>query len=279
MKTFRRFWKLLCGIVLLCGGHLLNAQSYVASEDEAYFDSYNDGWQTGDQSGRGFAAWQLFAPEYPAEDEDRYAGFFIAEAGNEPDLAGAAREGKAFGIFANGTGFEETVAFRAFERPLEAEDVFSLLFEFDGFASKFEGDSMGNSTVGIALRTMETAGTTVELLRGRAMALAAIRGLSTYQIIDADPRFNTRVFLDPKGAEIGITLRPEGRYDLQIRTLTDDVVHHFPGRRLNLGAKESPASDAPERVRSFALFNLNGGRNNAYFGALQVSRQEGGDRP
>jgi hypothetical protein len=135
---------------------------------------------------------------------------------------------------------------------------------------------MEQSTVGIALRTTATAGTTIELIHGRAMVLAAIRGLSTYQIIDAAPRLNTRVFLDPQGAEVGITLRPEGRYDLQLRTLTDNVVHRFPDRQLDLGEKESPASATPKIVRSFALFNLNGGRNNAYFGALQVSRQEGG---
>lgn len=276
MNPLGRHRQLFYGIVLLCGGTLLPAQSYVASEDEAYFDAYADGWQTGDQGGRGFGAWELFAPEYPAEDASRYAGFFIAEASNEADLAGAAREGKAFGIFANGTGFEETVAFRAFERPLAAGDVFSLLFEFDGFVSKFEGDSQEQSTVGIALRTTAAAGTSMELVRGRALALAAIRGLSTYQIIDADPRLNTRVFLDPKGAEIGITLRPEGRYDLQIRTLSDNVVHRFPDRRLDLGDRQQPSAAAmPEQVCSFALFNLNGGRNNAYFGALQVSRQEG----
>jgi len=269
--------KLFYGLVLLCGLSLLSAQSYVSSEDEAYFDAYADGWQTGDQGGRGFGEWKLYAPEYSVEDEQRYAGFFIAEAGNEPDLVGAAREGKAFGIFANGTGFEETVAFRAFDRQMEAGDVFSLLFEFDGFVSKFGGDAAENSTVGIALRTVEKAGRTDELVRGRALVLAAIRGLSTYQIMDAGPRFNTRVFLDPKGAEVGITLRPGGRYDLQIRTLTDNVVHRFPGRRLDLKEEEEPAAtDTSEAVRSFALFNLNGGRNNAYFGALQVSREEGG---
>lgn len=261
--------------IALLGTHaVLSAQSYVASEDEAHFAAYEDGWQTGDQGGRGFGEWKLFAPEYPTEETEQYAGFFIAEAANEADLS-TARDGKAFGIFANGTGFEETVAFRSFDQPLGAGDVFSLLFEFDGFESKFDGDSAENSTVGIALRTTATVGTSVELVRSQAMVLAAIRGLSTYQIIDADPRFNTRVFLDPQGAEIGVTLRSEGRYDLQIRTLSDDRVHRFPNRRLNFSVDSSSESSAPESVKSFALFNLNGGRNNAYFGALQSSRQEG----
>ena len=47
-----------------------------------------------------------------------------------------AREGKAFGIFANGTRFEETVAFRAFDHPLEVGDVFSFKFKFSGFLNK-----------------------------------------------------------------------------------------------------------------------------------------------
>lgn len=276
MNTPANHPKSFLGLVLLCGVTALNAQSYVASEDEAYFDTYSDGWQTGDRGGRGFGEWTLYAPEYPEEDAQRYAGFFIAEADNEKDLAGAAREGRAFGIFANGTGFEETVAFRAFDRHLEAGDVFSLLFEFDGFVSKFEGDATEKSTVGIALRTVEQAGRTVELMRGRAMVVAATRGLSTYQIIDADPRFNTRVFLDSKGVEVGITLRPGGRYDLQLRTLSDNSVHRFSNRRLNLDGREQSDSGDHESIKSFALFNLNGGRNNAYFGALQVSRQEGG---
>ena len=275
MIPLGRQQNLFLGVALLCGVTLLPAQSYVASEDEAYFDAYSDGWQTGDQGGRGFGEWKLYAPDYPEEDAQQYAGFFIAEASNEADLAGVAREGRAFGIFANGTGFEETVAFRGFDRDLGTGDVFSLLFEFDGFVSKFEEDAAEKSTVGIALRTVEQAGRTVELMRGRAMVVAAIRGLSTYQIIDADARFNTRVFLDPKGAEIGITVRPGGRYDMQIRTLSDNIVHRFSNRRLNLAGSEPSASGEGESIKGFAFFNLNGGRNNAYFGALQVSRQEG----
>lgn len=250
------------------------AQSYVAAEDEAFYDSYADGWQTGDWSGRGFKDWRLFAPEYGTAGEEQYAGFFIAEAAKEADLAGAAREGRAFGIFANGTGFEETAAFRAFERPLAAGDVFSLRFEFDGFGTKFERDAEGISSVGIALRNTESAADLSELGKGRALILAVIEGLSTYQISDADGRFNTRVFIDTAGIEVGITAGAAGRYDLQITTLSDNVLHAFPDRRMNVPDPESADASDPT-LKSFALFNLNGGVNNAYFGAFQISRQEG----
>ena len=252
------------------------AQTYIGAEDEAYYDAYTDGWQTGDWSGRGFKQWQLFAPDYAALDaqEDQYAGFFIADASQEEDLAEAAREGKAFGIFANGTGFEETVAFRAFERPLNTGDVFSLRFEFDGFGTKFERDAEEVSSVGVALRTTESAADLGELTKGRAMVIAVIEGLSTYQILDAAGRFNTRVFIDPAGVEVGVTVGEDGRYDLQITTLSDLIAHHFKDRALKLET-DTDSPDEDSQLASFALFNLNGGANNAYYGAFQISRQEG----
>lgn len=261
---------LLLTMVVVVSSH---AQSYVAAEDEAYYDAYADGWQSGDWGGRGFRDWQLFALAYSVAGEEQYAGFFIAEAEQEADLSESAREGRAFGIFANGTGFEETAAFRAFERPLTAGDAFSLRFEFDGFGTKFERDSEGISSVGIALRYAETATDLSELSQGRALVLVVIEGLSTYQIIDADGRFNTRVFLDDAGIEVGVTTGELGRYDLQITTLSDNVLYAFTNRRMS--ASDSDVGDASDSIKSFALFNLNGGVHNAYFGAFQVSRQEG----
>lgn len=254
------------------------AQSYIASEDEAFYHPYADGWATGDNGGRGFGDWRLVAPQYATEGEEQYAGFFIAEASREADLAGSAREGKAFGIFANGTGFEETVAFRPFDRPLAAGDVFSMRFEFDGFAKKFERDaSSGSSTVGVALRTSEVAADLKALSENRAVVFAVIEGLSTYQILDAGGRLNTRVFLDPEGVELGLTVRENMRYNLQVMTLGDQVVHHFKDRPLMAEGAPDPDGDAPESpLRGYALFNLNGGLNNAYFGAFQISRQERG---
>lgn len=251
------------------------AQSYIAGEDEAHYEAYADGWQSGDQSGRGFGAWQLLAPEYVSEGEEQYAGFFIADIGREADLADFARSGKSFGIFANGTQFEETVAFRAFDRNLNPGDHFSLRFKFDGFATKFERDSDEISSVGIALRNSATAASLDAITEGRLLVFAILEGLSTYQLFDGEKRYNTRVFIDPLGAELGITIHENNCYDLQIMTLSNEVVHHFKNRPLRLpDAKDDTKQETPREVRGFALFNLNGGANNAYFGALQVTRTE-----
>lgn len=235
---------------------------YNFAEDEAHFGAYHDGWDSGDRGGTGFGPWNLLAPDYE-EGGDRYAGFFLADAANEPDLAGAARQGKAFGIFANGVGFEETVAFRSIDEPLRPGDTFSFALEFDGFSTKFKADSPEIASVGLALRAGSEAVGLDDFSRGRLFVLAAVEGLSTYQVYDADPRFNTRVFLDPAGAMVSVRLREGGRYDLQIQTLGDGKIHEFPGRRLRRSEKP---------IRSFAVFNLNGGRNNLYAGAFQVAR-------
>ena len=279
----------LFAALLVAGCVAAHGQSYIASEDEAFFDVYGDGWQTGDNGGRGFGAWRLFAPEMASNDADakQYAGFFIAEAEREADLTGVAREGRAFGIFANGTGFESTVAFRPFDGALGPGDVFSLRFEFDGFERKFATDSEEVSSAGVGLRSETEAASMEALAASRALVVAVVEGLSTYQIFDAAGRFNTRVFLDPDGVEIGITLRGEGRYDLQLTTLGDEKATHFKGRKLRAPvagtedaetpgtAAEAPETPEPREIRSFVVFNLNGGAHNAYFGALQVSRQEG----
>ena len=256
-------------------------QSYIASEDEAFYEAYRDGWETGDNGGRGFGAWRLLAPEAVSADPDaeQYAGFFLAEAGRESDLTGVAREGRAFGIFANGTGFESTVAFRPFDRALNPGDVFSLRFEFDGFKRKFASDSEKIASAGIGLRSEAEADSMEALAGSRALVVAVVEGLSTYQIFDAAGRFNTRVFLDPDGVAIGITLREDGRYDARLRTLGNDKVTRFDNRRLRrpVAQAEAPDDGAAEApgVRGFVVFNLNGGAHNVYFGAPQVSRREG----
>ena len=206
--------------------------------------------------------WKLIAPTY-SEGEDRFAGFFLAEAENEPDLAGAARQEKAFGIFANGVGFEETVAFRSFNEPLAEGDTLSFLLEFDGFQSKFDSDSPELASVGFALREGSSARGLEDMARGRAWVIAAVEGLSTYQIYDAEPRFNTRVFLDPEGIEVSLTLGAGGGYDLRIKTLGDGRIHEFPSRQFR------PAENS---IQSFALFNRNGGANNFYAGGFQLTR-------
>ncbi|MEC8332852.1 MAG: hypothetical protein VXX82_06660 [Verrucomicrobiota bacterium] len=256
---------------------ITHSQGYISAEDEAFYTPYNDGWSTGDNGGRGFGPWLLIAPDYLNEDQEQkqYNGFFIANSSRESNLSKVAREGNAFGIFANGTGFEETLAFRSFGHPLCEGDIFSFRFEFDGFEQKFNKDSdAGYSTVGVIFRNSEIGNTVEDLSQGRSLVFAAIKGLSTYQVLDAGGRFNTGIFLDPEGVEISVTLKKNMTYDLQIITLSKNIIHNIEGRALIKEFNTDNNNQRAESVlRGFALFNLNGGLNNAYYGSFQILRK------
>ncbi len=55
-------------------------------------------------------------------DENRHSGFSPPTTANNQDLNGIAKNNKAWGLYANGTGFEQAVAFRAFTQPLAVGD-------------------------------------------------------------------------------------------------------------------------------------------------------------
>ena len=233
------------------------------AEDQAHFGAYHDGWQNGEYSGKGFGAWELTAPQ---QGEGRYAGFFIAEANREPDIGAVARDGKAFGIYANGIGFEEALAYRPLAEALKPGDILSLSLNFDGFvgdADETDTDAM----VGVAL--VERFTRDGETRTRRRAVFGLIESLSTYQIVDGAHRLNTRIFLDPVGVTVSFILRADARYDLEVHTLGDDKVYRFEDRRLLV--TEEPEDDGT--VTGLSLFNRNAGANNAYFNALQIFRR------
>ena len=86
-------------------------------------------------------------------DNDRHSGFFIADTKNNPDLNGIAKADKAFGLFANGPGFEQAVGYRSFEKPLQKGDSFSFMMENGPFDKKFDKDDPTPGSIGLVLRS------------------------------------------------------------------------------------------------------------------------------
>jgi hypothetical protein len=239
-------------------------QGITRAADEADYDAYHNGWETGHNGGNGFQPWQLFRPEFTGEDaERRFAGFFLAREEVEGNLGLTAQNGRAFGIFANGTGFEETLAFRRFWDPLRFGEVFSWKMTFQGFESKFEEDAADVKSVGLILRGNSDVAGIESMESDRRLVVAAVEGFSTYQIFDREGRFNTRIFLDPAGALFVVTLQEHGSYRIEIQTLSTGEVHRFEGRQLSPG-------DGP--IHGFALFNRNAGVHNVYFGSFRIDR-------
>src|SRR5581483_6078504 len=97
-----------------------HGENVVVAEDDA--TQYGGGWDNSKSGGNGFGNWTLTTE---GNDNDRHSGFYIASTSDKPDLKGIAKDGKAFGFYANGSGFEQAVAYRNFEKPLQTGDSFS----------------------------------------------------------------------------------------------------------------------------------------------------------
>src|SRR5437868_2282623 len=109
------------------------AEATNVAEDDA--SQYGSGWDNTKNGGSGFSNWTLTTE---GNDSDRHSGFFIADTKNNQDLNGIDKDDKAFGLYANGSGFEQAVAYRAFEKPLQAGDSFSFMMETGTFDKKFD---------------------------------------------------------------------------------------------------------------------------------------------
>src|SRR2546422_9078022 len=109
----------------------VSGESTVISEDDA--SQYSSGWDNSKNGGNVFTNWTLNSE---GNDNDRHSGFFIAETKDKPDLNGIAKDDKAFGVYANGSGFEQAVGYRGFEKPLQIGDSFSLMVENGPFEKK-----------------------------------------------------------------------------------------------------------------------------------------------
>lgn len=82
---------------------LVRADQTNISEDDANQEACKDGFQGGKSGGSGLGEWKM---TNDGDGADRHSGFFIANTGSNADLNGIANNGKAWGLYANGTGFE-----------------------------------------------------------------------------------------------------------------------------------------------------------------------------
>src|SRR6266849_8304852 len=116
----------LCVLTILFLLPFVRADQTNVAEDDASQEAYNGGFDNGKNGGSGFGEWKM---TIEGNDENRNSGFFVATTDNNKDLNGIAKNGKAWGLFANGTGFEQAVAYRSLKEPLAAGDSFSFMME------------------------------------------------------------------------------------------------------------------------------------------------------
>jgi hypothetical protein len=237
------------------------------AEDEASHGAYNGGWNAGQVSGSGFGPWE-FRSAIGSETES-FAGIFVAHAGVQPDMDGVARNGKAFGLFANGVDFETAVAFRPFNQPMEPSDAFSFIMEVNHFLPKFERDDPRLGSIGLALRSETSSETWDEYDVGARFQFGFFQGEENYQVLDGEDSSNTGIPVEPNGVSVSVHLLTPDTYDLEITQLSTGQTTVLPNRRLG--------GDAGAPLMSFVIFNLDGETGDAYFNGFQISRPAGAD--
>ena len=251
----------LCGLLFLFAApSALFAQSNIIAQDDASDAAYASGWANGKNGGHGFDSWAVTSE---GNDNERHSGFYIANTKTNLDLNGIIKNDKAFGMFANGSGFEQAIAYRAFTKPLQVGDSFSFMMENGTFQKKFDVDDPTPGSIGLALRTGNPNSSVADYNKDVVFEFGYFQGQSNYQIFDGSENPDSGVPFVDSGIAVTITITGPGTYDLAIQTLFDKKVIKLPGRKL----KNSSSID------SFAVFDRNGERYDGYFNQFQVSRE------
>ncbi len=232
------------------------------AEDDASQEAYNGGFDSGKNGGSGFGEWKM---TNEGNDENRHSGFFVATTENNQDLNGIARNGKAWGLFANGTGFEQAVAYRTFSQPLAVGDSFSFLMENGKIEKKFETDDPATGSIGLTLRTSNATESPADYNKDAVFEFGYYEGKDNYQIYDgsgADKTDSGVPFTD-SGVIVTVTITGEDSYDLEIQTALEKKLTKLPGRKLGSAGA----------ITSLAIFNRDGEKTDAFFNSLQVARE------
>lgn len=233
----------------------------IVGEDDASNSEYNTGWADNKGDGTGFAKWTLRATT-DGTAANSHAGFYIASSGEKTDLNGVAMRGKAFGMYANGTAFEEAVAFRNFSTPLKVGQSFSFMMEHGEIVKKFDTDATGSGSLGLTLRATTTAGNTGDYNNGVRFEIGYYQDAKGYVLYDNDGMKKLDIPFTDAGLAFTFTLATADTYNLEITTLADHKTTKLTGRKLG-GTAGAP-------LTSFCVFDRNGETNDVYFNGFQI---------
>jgi hypothetical protein len=234
-------------------------EATLLAEDDATSPQYRSSWGKA-TGGLGFHGWD-FRTRKKAEG-DSHAGFYLATTQQNPDLNGIAIRGKAFGLYANGAGFEAAVAFRPLKKPLTPGQTFSFLLEHRPIEKRSTQDDPATGAIGLALRTGRASENVEDYKTGARFEFGCYEGGRSYLIFDGTAEKDTGIPLTDGGLSVSLTLVTADTYDLEVTTLADHQTFTFKGRRL--------AGPADTKIESFAIFNRDGEKSDAYFNGFQI---------
>ncbi len=247
--------------LLLWPALALAKEQMVIAGDDASQSAYSSGWKS-DSGGSGFGGWTF---QSASSGDKSYAGFFIATQEQNPEMKNAAIQGKAFGLFANGSSFEIASAFRPLNKPLGVGESFSFLLGNGKIEKKGDTDDPATGSIGITLRTGNESGGVDAYNKGARFEFGYYEGQGNYQVYDGEENHDTGVAVTDAGLSVSLTLVTADSYDLEITTLADKKTTKLSGRKLG--------GTAGGAIDSFCIFNRDGEKSDAFFNGFQVSKE------
>ena len=239
----------------------------VVNQDDASQGEYGSGWSSDKSGGDGFGKWNLQTKTDGGDHS--HAGFFTATTSDKADLNGIAIAGKAFGLYSNGSGFEEAAAFRAFNRPLQVGQSFSLLMEHGKFVRKSDAETQDGGSCGFTLLPdAGGASGTDDYNKNSRFEFGYYQTEAAYIVHDGDGQNKLDVPFTDAGLAATLTLVTPDTYNLEVTVLATKHTYHFDRRKLG--------GTAGDPLGGFCLFDRNGEMYDVFFNGFQVLQKPSG---
>lgn len=233
----------------------LHAQEIVA-EDYGSDPAYGGGWGTGNNGGRGFGPWTM----RQAGNVFEYSHSGFGTRDQHPTLGD-----KVLSMWANGEHFEVAAAFRPLAQPLQVGDSFSIVMDNGIFERRFDNDDPEPGSIGFSLRSEDHSETWDLVEQAARLVFGCFEGYENYQLLDGTGEQDTGVPFSPTGVYVGVKVTSADTFDIEIKTLGDNQVATVLTDREFMGDPGTP-------ITSFAIFNRDGEKNDAYFNSFRVFR-------
>jgi hypothetical protein len=185
---------LLLALTLIAVPLSLRAQEILA-EDYGSDPAYGGGWNSGSKGGRGFGPWT----HRTAGNLYEYSHSGFGTRDGHPTLGD-----KVFTMWANGEYFETSVAFRPFDKALEAGDSFSLVMDNGPFERRFDNDDPAPGRIGFSLRSGNNSETWEQYELDARLVFGFFEGEENYQLLDGSDSPDTGVPFSTTGVYIGV---------------------------------------------------------------------------
>ncbi len=224
--------------------------------DTAADPAYDPSWKEESSGGTGFGKWILRNNGNP--ETKSYAGFYLAQDKEKPGITPLASSGKAWAIFADGEGFQETCAFRSFSSPLTPNQTFAL----DVITPTPKSNSGSTGSIGLTLRNGSQSEKPGDYNQGARFEFTALEGKMNYQIFDGSDSSDSGFAIPIGGVRLEFTLKTPETYDLKLTPLGGGSPVEIKDRKLG--------GNAGSTIDSFGIFNRDS-EANAFFNNLRLT--------